>query len=238
MDRRNLIFVRALCAAAVLGTGGIAQAGSLEPPAGPVAPTMKTLDQVEARKPIHQSDLPLAINVDGSYYLAENLYALQNGVDMIDVFAADVSIDLNGFTINGTSQVAQAADCIQLETSVRSFALHNGVIRGCGQHGVTTNGGANTRISVNRVESSHNGQSGMTFGVGTYGVISESVFKSNGARGVLLGDGVIEDSVAYSNGSIGLQLSTGLIRGCMARSNVSFNTLILQGGLVADTYAP
>ncbi len=96
MDRRNLFFVRALCATAVLGTGGIAWAGSLEPPPGPVSPTMKTLDQVEARKPIHQSDLPLAISVDGSYYLAENLYASQNGVDMIDVFAANVSIDLNG----------------------------------------------------------------------------------------------------------------------------------------------
>ena len=221
MDRRNLFLVRALCAAAVFSIGGIARAGSLEPPPGPVSPTMKTLDQVEARKPIHQSDLPLAI-----------------GVDMIDIFASNVSIDLNGFTINGTSQVAQAADCIQLETSVRSFALHNGGIRGCGQHGVTTSGGADTRISVNRVESSYNGQSGMTFGIGTYGVISESVFKSNAARGVLLVEGVIEDSVAISDGSIGLQLQNGIIRGCTARLNGIFNATITSGGLVADTYAP
>ncbi len=91
---------------------------------------------------------------------------------------------------------------------------------------------------MSRVESSYNGASGMTFGIGTYGVISESVAKSNAARGILLVEGVIEDSVAISNGSIGLQLQNGLIRGCAARSNAVFNAIITSGGLVADTYAP
>ena len=237
MDRRNVFLVRALCAAAVLATGGIAQAGSLEPPAGPVSPTMKTLDQVEARKPIHQSDLPLAISVDGSYYLAENLRANQNGVDMITVIANNVSIDLNGFTIDGTGQGAVASDCIQIEQDVRTFSLTNGAIRGCGQNGVVTNVPFGLTFTVDRVQANQNGGAGMSFGPGSFGVISRSVAKSNVGRGFLVSEGILTDCAAFANGSAGIQVVYGTINGCMARSN-GINVVLSSGGTVADTYAP
>src|SRR4051812_45809594 len=67
--------------------------GSLTPPGAP-APTMKSLDQIEARTPI--SSVPFTISVPGSYYLTTNLTAAlnQNG---ITVSADNVTLDLNGF---------------------------------------------------------------------------------------------------------------------------------------------
>ena len=46
-----------------------AGAGELDPPGPPTAGTMKTLDEVEPRTAIHQSDIPLIITDSGSYYL-------------------------------------------------------------------------------------------------------------------------------------------------------------------------
>jgi hypothetical protein len=238
MYRVRPYLTRAASAVALLGMCGIAQASSLEPPPGPAAPTMKTLSEVEARTPIHQSDLPLTIVVDGSYYLVENLNASQNGADMITVIANDVSIDLNGFTINGTSQVAVSGDCIQIEPGVRTFGLTNGVIRGCGQNGVLANGPFALTVTVDRVQANQCGQSGLLFGTGSFGVISRSVAKSNAVRGILLAEGVLTECAAFTNGSVGLQVAYGVLSSSIARSNAGGNAFILSGGASAATYAP
>jgi hypothetical protein len=69
--------------------------GDLTPPGAP-APTMKTLTQVEPRTPI--ISLPFTASQPGSYYLTANLSSTAGG---IRITAADVTIDLNGFTITG-----------------------------------------------------------------------------------------------------------------------------------------
>jgi predicted small lipoprotein YifL len=231
MNHRRRILVLALSGAALAGTGW---AGPLEPPPGPAAPTMKTLDEVEPRRPIHQSDLPLNIVADGSYYLAENLNANQNGVDMITVFGTTVSIDLMGFTIHGTSELAQAADCIEVNPAVRSFSLTNGHIRGCAGKAVTASG--DTAATISRVQVTSNGEGIFLGGGSTFGVISGCVAKSNTGRGLVVNKGVIEQSVSVSNGSFGILLVSGVVRGCVSRDNVGLN--ISAGGVIADTYAP
>lgn len=53
--------------------------GSLTPPPGPPAPTVKTLDQVEARTIVNATNTPgdgantFIISASGSYYLTGNL---------------------------------------------------------------------------------------------------------------------------------------------------------------------
>jgi hypothetical protein len=73
--------------------------GSLTPPGAP-APTMKTLNQIDAklekRTPI--TSLPITITQPGSYYLTGS-FDLAAGQDGIFVSAQNVTIDLNGFTI-------------------------------------------------------------------------------------------------------------------------------------------
>jgi hypothetical protein len=154
---------------------------------------------------------------------------------MITVFATTVSIDLRGFTIHGTSELAQAADCIQIAPSTRSFSLTNGYIRGCAGAGLT-NASNDLTVSVSRVQVTTCNDGIMLGGLAT-GVVSGCVAKSNTGRGIVLNKGVIEDSVSVANGGFGIQLVSGLVRGCVSKDNGSTN-LTAFTGVTADTYAP
>ena len=85
----------------------IATAGPLTPPPGAPASTMKTLAQVEPRTPINAETTPgdndatpsaFKITQPGSYYLTDNITGV-NGRIAIEITAADVTIDLGGFSI-------------------------------------------------------------------------------------------------------------------------------------------
>src|SRR3954470_21985484 len=82
-----------------LAAGG--RAGPLNPPAGAVAPTMKTLQDVEPRTPIQSLSGSAAasyvITQPGSYYLTGNIVRTPNKHG-IQVLADNVTIDLAGFT--------------------------------------------------------------------------------------------------------------------------------------------
>jgi hypothetical protein len=71
--------------------------GSLTPPGAP-APTMKSLDVIEARAPI--SSVPYEISSPGSYYLTANLNVSSG--DAITISTNGVTLDLNGFTLSST----------------------------------------------------------------------------------------------------------------------------------------
>src|SRR6186713_1252076 len=78
--------------------------GPLTPPLGPPAPTMKTLDQVEPRKPIDATNTPgdadslFKITQPGSYYLTANVTGV-NAKYGIEIAASGVTVDLNGFDL-------------------------------------------------------------------------------------------------------------------------------------------
>ena len=98
------IIILAVLAAATLHAAG---QGSLTPPAGPIGPTMKTLDQVEARRPLIagqpgvsiDSNGTITISQEGSYYLTGNLRILAAGANGINVSDSNVSLDLNGYAL-------------------------------------------------------------------------------------------------------------------------------------------
>ena len=107
--------------------------GSLTPPGAPT-PTMKTLDQIEARTPI--TTVPFTITRPGSYYLTTN-FNMTTPADAIDINTNGVTLDLNGFTLSSTSATA-GGTAISLAAPGGNFdvTILNGHIRS----GVTNDG--------------------------------------------------------------------------------------------------
>ena len=127
--------VLALFATFAPGPVSLRAQGSLTPPGAP-APTMKSLDQVEARTAITNTSSIVTISQPGSYYLTHSL-AITNG-DGIDITTNNVTLDLNGFTISSTALPA-SGNGIYLTAPLGSsdVTILNGHIQG----GVTNNAG-------------------------------------------------------------------------------------------------
>lgn len=107
--------------------------GSLTPPGIP-APTMKTLDQVEARTPLAGGTSPIVISSPGSYYLTASVTVASG--DGITIGANNVTLDLNGFTVS-TTAFPQNEKGIFLAGTPANITILNGFITG----GVTNSGG-------------------------------------------------------------------------------------------------
>ncbi|MCO5053414.1 MAG: hypothetical protein M9920_14085 [Verrucomicrobiae bacterium] len=107
--------------------------GSLTPPGAP-APTMKTLDQIEARTPVdaaHTSGDSLSlfiIRTPGAYYLTTNIVGVANQRG-IEIRANNVTLDLNGFTLMGVSNAASGILVVDTCTNV---TIRNGMLSGWG----------------------------------------------------------------------------------------------------------
>jgi hypothetical protein len=103
-------------------------AGPINPPAGPVTSTYKTLTEVEPRIPISG---PINITASGSYYLTRNI-AGAAGQDVITISNNFVTLDLNGFTISG----GLTGIIILPATTAGNIVIKNGTIRGSSGSGI------------------------------------------------------------------------------------------------------
>lgn len=97
-----------ICAAVIWLGAGSALAGDLNPPAGPVAPTHKTLTEIEPRTAINLANTPgdadslFKITQPGSYYLTGNITGVA-GKHGVEIATSGVSLDLMGFTLTGVA---------------------------------------------------------------------------------------------------------------------------------------
>lgn len=88
--------------AAIAAAPALAQ---LDPPAGPVAPTFKTLDQIEPSIPVGPDTTPgdedsvYKITARGHYHLTGNIHEPRDGFHVIEIAASGVTLDLRGYTI-------------------------------------------------------------------------------------------------------------------------------------------
>lgn len=187
--------------------------GSLTPPGAP-APTMKSLDELDAklekRTPI--SAAPYTISNPGSYYLTANiLVAVNNG---IVIAANNVTLDLNGFAITSIQNPAGTGKGIALGSGngpVTNVTILNGFITG----GVTNNAGtfsgpgfgygifqfggpASTSVQVSRVTVSGCRYVGVNLGTNNTAVDSCNVTTA-GTYGIVAG--MVRDSTAVDCGT-------------------------------------
>ncbi len=109
-------------------------AGPLDPPAGPVTSTYKTLTEVEPRIAINATNTPgdadsvYRIIQPGSYYLTANVTGAP-AKKCIEIAVDDVTIDLNGMTITGD---ATSTGGIYAEGVRNNLIVRNGSIRNIG----------------------------------------------------------------------------------------------------------
>jgi hypothetical protein len=122
------ILLPLLCLLPLLPVGPLLGQGSLTPTGGP-APTMKSLDQIDAklesRTPI--SSAPFTISTSGSYYLTGNLTVTSG--DAITIAADGVSLDLRGFTIASTASPFGGI-AVAINGARTNIHVHNGQIQG------------------------------------------------------------------------------------------------------------
>jgi parallel beta-helix repeat protein len=200
---------KALLATAIvssIGIGSLVFAGPLTPPAGPVAQTMKTLDQVEPRIPLSQDDVPITLSISGSYYLTESLFSSGAPLFLIRITASDVTLDLQGFSLVGTTGIGLTQDGILIEDFAQNAEIHNGTIRDCLARGVSAPGASNVRLIDLRLR--NNGTDGASFGTGGAAINCNAM--NNDGSGLRAGPGsVIIECTATSNGGSGIVATGG-----------------------------
>ena len=226
----------------------LAAQGPLQPPGGP-APTMKTLDQVEARIAINATTTPgnddyhFVITQPGSYYLTGNLAVTKK--HGISVSAARVTIDLNGFEIARTA--GSAGDGITV--SGGNCFIKNGALSGFnnGISAFNADSGMAERLRVSGCSTGVSAGSGWVLdhivargnqnGIGTSlaPTVSNCTSVANSGNGFLIGvGGRITNSIASQNGSAGIFLFDGATaERCSARLNGS-GIVALERGTVRN----
>ena len=250
------IQVCAFVLAAGLLLNGDLSAGSLEPP-GPPGPTMKTLQQVEARTPI--SSLPFTISQPGSYY-SNGVIRNWGGRGISAINTAEVEVDRLRLDSNGSDGVrvgprSTVRDTTSLGNLGNGISVETGssVIE-CTATANFGNGilGATNSLVMNSTASSQTNGVGIaldTGGVATdciaqfnvlgitvsaRGRVARSVVRGN-TTGIDVGDRVsIEDCTADANtDGISIQ-NNGLVRGNTASGNTSNGIVATNGNRIEE----
>jgi len=194
-------------------------AGDLTPPAGPPAPTMKPLDEVEPRIAIVTQNTPpgvvslFRISAPGSYYLTQNVTGVA-GRSGIEIASSDVTIDLRGFTISGVPGSGSGIFAAAVHDNI---SIHDGVVRSWGGTGISLSNCSNIRIE--RVTAQSCGDDGISVGVNAS--LSSCAARENGDDGIVTQTGAsISNCGAVQNTGEGIQCGGGTsIINCSTGSN-------------------
>ena len=215
--RRQILYVTLpVCVAIVVAGAWLSYAGDLDPPSGPVSPTMKTLVEVEPRIAVNaintlgDADSLFKITEPGSYYLAGNITGVF-GKSGIEIAASDVTLDLNGFALIGVSGTLNG-----ISAGGSRLNIFNGTIRNWDGSGVS---GAPPRSLFAHLRLSDNNGNGLF--VGEHCIIVDCTAARNDGYGFQTGDyTVVERCTAKANGIDGFR-GTGfcVFKKCIAATN-------------------
>lgn len=215
-------------AAGLAAISRLAQAGPLDPPAGPVSSTGATLSEIAQR--IARTDAGVAepgipvqslsgtatslhrIVVPGRYYLTGGLQGVV-GKHGIEIAADNVTLDFRGFTITGRPQSLSG---VSLVSSRSGISLRGGSVTAWGGPGVDLSTGMDTLVE--RVNVTMSGGPGIRLGSG----IAEACFVANNTgHGLDAADSsLVRNCHARSNANAGIAAtSRSLIEGCVAAQN-------------------
>ncbi|HEX8878025.1 MAG TPA: right-handed parallel beta-helix repeat-containing protein [Phycisphaerales bacterium] len=202
-------------------------AGPLSPPAGPVGASYKTLSEVEPRIAVNETNTPGAgttavykITAPGSYYLTGNVTAV-GSKNAIGIYANNVTLDLNGFTVEGlagstSAVILVAGDSTNPSVDPRgNVTIKNGTVRGGGGAGVLSQSTV-SGVRLSGVTARNN--TGTGFGIGDRSQLENCSASDNGSHGFLLGsDVVVIACIARTNGGDEFRAGAGSVfSNCLA----------------------
>ena len=180
----------------------------------------------EARIPIDSvfNGTNYIINESGSYYLTGNITISVGNVDGIQIDANNVTLDLNGYTLDGDDT---GSDGIFVVGDHSNIIIKNGVVANWDRQGVLAST-ADQSIFIDLIVRNNNGNGlvaddnclvyrcaaeGNRFtglGVGTGGIIFESTASNNTIDGLKCGfGGIIINCTSANNEANGINLGTG-----------------------------
>ena len=206
---------------------------------------MKTLAQIEPRTPI--SSVPFIITNAGSYYLTTNLTGT-NGVTGITISSGQATLDLSGFTLQGTTG---SSDGIYVSATYTNLIVRNGTINGWGGAGVddydagyprnavfenlTVSGNRNLGLIVEAGTEVRdclviNNANGGIFSAG--GLILRCVTRNNAGYGFYGFYCTVSDSEAEYNAGDGFDLANGSAKDCQSQFNTDYGFSLVQSRLI------
>jgi len=203
--------------------------GSLTPPGAP-APTMKTLDQVEARIPVDATHAPgnattlFILSQPGSYYLTSNLAGV-SGQHGITINADNITLDLNGFVLVGPGN-SNGIDC----AGHKDVVIRNGTIRGWAT-GVSSQATAK-ELRMEKIRFISNSSGGIT--IAGNSVIAGCMFESTGI-GITTGPNCVISGCYFTLNGLGIMAGTGnVITGCELFSQTGTGIIANSRCLIKD----
>lgn len=213
--------------------------GPLNPPAGPITSTYKTLTEVEPRIAVNAVNTPgdadssFKIVSPGSYYLTGNITG-EVGKHGIEIASSGVTLDLNGFDLSGVPAMGAFSGVYSSLFGAHGVVVSNGTVRSWGANGVDlTTTTFPSRIS--NVTATDNVGHGINTGASC--LVSGCVAGFNGGNGINGYIGcLIIDSVSTRNTGNGISMQGG---STASRCSVFQNTLngidsTAGGGSVLD----
>jgi parallel beta-helix repeat protein len=223
MTRQRTITAASL--AVLAASAGLLVAGPLNPPAGSIAPTYKTLTEVEPRTAINATNTPgdadslFKITQPGSYYLTGNITGVI-GKHGIEITSSGVTLDLNGFELRGVSDMGAFDGVTASTANLNSVCIRNGTVRGWGDEGLDFRTSNMPNGSFTDIRTSENGGDGLAAGYGS--VVTRCSSYDNGGNGFNCANACVFTECTASNNMLS---GFSMISGCVishstARSNV------------------
>lgn len=175
---------------------------------------MKNLNQIEPRTLI--SSIPYNITNSGSYYFTQNLTGDTNITNGITIAANDVTLDMCGFVLTGTSNGFSGINVTGAQN--RNITIKNGVVRGWGQAGLYLQNGMSCRLT---------------------GVTAIDNGSSPAYAAIYVGeDWDVDDCSASFNRNCGISIgNNSRARNCKARGNMTYGFMIGNGCRVENCTA-
>jgi Periplasmic copper-binding protein (NosD) len=182
-------------------------------PGAPPAPSMKSLDQIDARVatageriPVNATTCPgdgsavYVVAQRGSYFLSGDVVGV-SGKNGVHITSPEVTLDLNGYQIDGAAAPGQIGILIDQD----SVTVRNGRVLNWSNHGIDVEGSGASQYE--RVVVANCGTGFFIFGVAQYESCSAINNQGNGFDGFL--GHVYRGCYSSGNGGIGFALYNG-----------------------------